>query len=113
MADTDDSIKLEPLKQFARIEGHKTIYANASRMDITPWDISISLGQPIVLGDGTQIVEEHVTIIQSPQHAKALLRNLVTTIKAYEENFGPIPEIDHKKIAQAKTKDKAKASSSD
>lgn len=87
---------------------HKNLYVNSSRMGISPYDVRMIVGQVVEIAEG-QVNEDHATIIMSPEHAKAFLRNLEKTIASYEENFGEIKDPLVLQKAEAEPKVEAKA----
>lgn len=80
-------------------------YSNSTLVAFTPWDFVLlfgSLGLPSTFpaGTGAQTIQGATTmdavIRMSPQHAKATLRALQSTVQQYEEQFGEIripPEV--------------------
>ena len=81
-------------------ENYREIYANVSRVALSPWDLRIVFGQSIE-GEkpGTLIARDMLTVLMSPQHAKALLESWILAIKTYEDNFGAIPDLS-KQVAE-------------
>lgn len=75
----------------AQSASHQIIYANASRMAISPWDVRFVFGQVLERG-GETINEDAVTIIVAPAQAKALLNALTTTVNMFEQTFGEIKD---------------------
>jgi len=73
---------------------HREIYTNTSKIGLGPWDIRLIFGHLI---EGAtpqqQVMEDLVTIIMSPQHAKVLLASWQNALKTYEDNFGVIPDL--------------------
>lgn len=78
------------LPNTAKNEKYQTLYINASRMGISPWDVRMTLGHVLEREPGIAINEDQVTIVMTPSMAKALLENLAMTIRAYEQAFGEI-----------------------
>lgn len=78
--------------KYGQAQDHKYIYVNGARMAISPWDLRIVYSTAKDIG-GDTINEDQVTVVMSPQHAKAALRNWATTIKKYEDIFGVIPDL--------------------
>ncbi len=71
-------------------EKYQTLYINASRMGISPWDVRMTLGHVLEREPGIAINEDQTTIVMTPSMAKALLENLAMTLRAYEQAFGEI-----------------------
>ncbi len=93
-----------------KADGFRTVYSNGTVMGISPWDVQITFSQSSGIGDGRKVLDE-VTIIQSPVHAKAMLKSLAKTIAIYEQGFGVIyePEKDGSKIKAPEAKPAKKA----
>lgn len=79
-----------------RSEKFQTIYANTVRIGLTPWDFRFTFGL-IVEGEPKKpINEEQVTVLMSPQHTKAMLNAMVTTMAQWEADNGtlaPTPSV--------------------
>jgi hypothetical protein len=73
---------------------HREIYSNTTKVGFGPWDIRLIFGH-IVEGasPSQQVSEDLVTIVMSPQHAKVLIASWEKVIKAYEGQFGAIPDL--------------------
>ena len=56
------------------------VYSNTSQGAFTPWDIEITFGRLDVLDD-EPIVSELVTVLFSPQHAKAVAKVLESAVQ--------------------------------
>ena len=72
-----------------RSDNFREMYCNTSQGAFTPWDIEITFGR---LGfiDNEQAIEELVTVVFSPQHAKAVSRVLASAVQSWEKQFGEI-----------------------
>lgn len=93
------------LPKYVSSPDHKYVYINGSRMGFSPWDFRI-ICSSAKDNNGDGVNEDQVTLIMSPQHAKVMLQNWITTIKGYEELFGLIPDLGAMlKAAKKKTKD--------
>lgn len=75
-----------PEQQHIKAADFKSLYINTSMMRISFYDISILCGR--LTEDGT--VDDLVSLTMSPEHAKAFLVGLQTTVKQYEDTFGEI-----------------------
>ena len=74
-------------------------YVNSARVRIAPYDFQFVLGQTKGPGpDDELLVSNAITVVMSPQHAKALSELLERNVRAFEEIMGPI---------QIRDKDKA------
>lgn len=75
--------------------GFVSLYANDVQVQITPWDVRLTLGQ---IGDVASDGEVKISVQQiadvrlSPQLAKKLTIILLGQLQAYEERLGPIPQ---------------------
>lgn len=72
-----------------RAPGFIEVYSNTSTGAFTPWDIEITFGRLDVL-EGEQIMSEQVTVLFSPQHAKAVSEVLAGAVKQWEARHGEI-----------------------
>ena len=73
-----------------------SVYVNDVQVMSTCWDLKLSLGQILELappsGESRSVKIEHLGEVRiSPQLAKRLAVILDGQVRAYEENFGPIP----------------------
>jgi len=99
MADIDDSDVGEPETIAAGDATHfqspkyVTVYANQVQMANTPWDIQMVFSSFQASGNGKVAIEELATIIMSPVHAKVMAKVLITQLRAYEAQFGVIPNL--------------------
>ena len=69
--------------------GYVDVYANTAQGAYTPWDVQITFGRLDTL-DNEPAIAELVTVVMSPQHAKALLRVLESAIRGFEGKHGEI-----------------------
>lgn len=79
--------------RITRSEGYKTIYANAVKLALSPWDLRITFSQTLEVMPPEIVNEELITVVMSPQQAKAAMIHWVNTVKIYEDTFGTIPDI--------------------
>ena len=89
--DTDKATEtVKPARLRAiKAPGFVEVYSNSSTGAITPWDIEITFGK-LDVQDGEQIVSELVTVLFSPQHAKAVARVLAGAVEQWEDRHGKI-----------------------
>ena len=67
------------------------IYVNSAQVRVTPYDFQLLLGQTTEPGPGNTIVVNNlVTVVMSPQHAKALADILSRHVQAFEILMGQI-----------------------
>lgn len=85
------ALRVAEIPKTVQSPSHQIIYANASRMAISPWDVRFVFGQVLERG-GETINEDAVTIIVAPAQAKALLNALTTTVNMFEQTFGEIKD---------------------
>lgn len=72
-----------------RAPGFIEVYSNSSTGAFTPWDIEITFGR-LEVSEGEQIVSELVTVLFSPQHAKAVAGVLAGAVEQWEARHGEI-----------------------
>lgn len=83
-----DDVKINKPSVTVRTPEYKVIYTNAASTAMSPWDLSITVGQ--VSNEST--INEIATIVMSPQHAKVLLRHWAANVERYEQIFGEISD---------------------
>ena len=66
-------------------------YINATNIGMSFWDIRIRFTLMAEATEESIKLKDVTAIIVSPQHAKALAAILSSTVKKYEDQFGPIP----------------------
>jgi hypothetical protein len=93
MANQPEPIVKPIMLASTRAADYKNMYVNATKMGVSPWDIRVTVGQVIENADGTNVTEEQITLLMSPQHAKVVLQSLQTTIEVYERTFGEIKDL--------------------
>lgn len=77
--------------KFVRVPAFVSTYSNNAQLRTSNWDVSCVFGE--IVGEesaGAPIIEQRVSVVMSPQHAKAFLRLLQENIRKYEEAFGEI-----------------------
>lgn len=68
-----------------------SLYVNSVESKVSFFDIQLVLGfTEEIRPDQSVLVKNLVTIVMSPQHAKALREALIVNIEAYERAFGVI-----------------------
>jgi len=83
--------------QGPKSPNHHEVYTNTSKVGMGPWDMRLIFGHLIEgATPNQQVMEDLVTVVMSPQHAKVLLLSWQSAIKAYEDNFGAIPDLTDK-----------------
>jgi len=85
--------KKEVLKKN-RTPDFRIVYSNGVTIVNTARDFQIMFGIIMMGLDGKFEVNEHTSVIISPQHAKALLSLLDNRIKDWEKSHGEIKIID-------------------
>jgi hypothetical protein len=66
-----------------------SVYANNVALRASNWDFRLTFGE--LIDDGERgIVEQHVAVTMSPQHAKAMLLAFSDQVTRYEKTFGEI-----------------------
>ena len=87
---------------------HKVIYSNTNRFSISPWDVRVVFGQMLerehdqARNTLSLVNEDAVTIVMSPQLAKATMKSMIETLEKYEGMFGPIPDVSTPVMVQAR-----------
>ncbi len=86
-----EGLKITEAQQVERTGELPVIYANSVQSKVSFFDVQLVLGfieefRP----DHSVLVKNLVTVVMSPQHAKALRDALIQNINAYEEAFGTI-----------------------
>lgn len=72
------------------MEESKKIYTNSIGIEASVFDIKLKVNYITSNKEESNEKQELCEISMSPQHAKAFLNILESTIKQYEENFGEI-----------------------
>ena len=84
------ALKFEKVdKPAIKAPDFRMIYVNSTKMGLSPWDIRLILGQVVEEG-GDQLHQDMVTVVMSPQHAKAFSAAVAQTVATYEAQFGEI-----------------------
>jgi hypothetical protein len=65
-------------------------YVNHSAVSSNPFDVRVILSELVVDEAGQAMLEQQVSIVMSPQHAKALLVLLESNINRWQSRFGTI-----------------------
>ena len=86
------AVPLQPqIPTFTRVPDFKSFYANFVQTSVTPFDISMQIGETAgVDHEGKFVVELKARISMSPLEAKIVINLLVTAIMQYEAQFGKI-----------------------
>ncbi|MGA9647560.1 MAG: DUF3467 domain-containing protein [Candidatus Korobacteraceae bacterium] len=81
-----------PEMEVIRAADYKTIYTNHVQGGVTPFDISLEIGEAGGYNKHTNkwTVDLKAKVTMSPTEAKVVLAILAGTIKSFEEQFGPI-----------------------
>ena len=74
----------------AKSEDFKRVYSNNVALSFSMWDMSIAFGEIVGEEDGKPVVEEHVKVTMSLQHAKAFAAILGANIVRFERETGQI-----------------------
>ena len=82
----------DPQQQLESIrsQGFTTLYTNSAQLEVTPWDFKLVFGELVRSENNLPKIEQHVAVVMSPQHAKALLGILATNVQEYEKQVGEI-----------------------
>lgn len=90
--DQIDITKFGSIPETVQSEDHQLIYANSTRIGISPWDVQITFGHVVEREAGKTVNVDKVTIVLTPSQAKAVVHNLSLTLKTYEDMFGEISD---------------------
>jgi hypothetical protein len=78
------------------------IYSNSVKAHPGAFDVVLDFG--FQLGDDPQSVAEGlVQVAMSWEHAQALVRVLNGMLEAYQENLGPLPDIEKARVKEETT----------
>jgi len=75
---------------------HRSIYANVCRTNTGPWDISLIFALMVETEGGSPgqaHPEDLVTVILSPEEAKAVAGIVASAVQSYEQAYGPIKDL--------------------
>jgi uncharacterized protein DUF3467 len=75
---------------ITRSEIYKEIYVDTVSAGLSPWDIRLIFGRLTSNPNDIVVNEQQVSLIMSPQHAKALLSILIKNIVVFENTYGVI-----------------------
>lgn len=89
----DEKLTFVTALQGPKHPNYQEIYSNTTKVGVSPWDLRIIYGHMVEQAPGQQVVEDLVTIVMSPQHAKVLYAHWARAIKTYEDRFGVIPDL--------------------
>ena len=67
-----------------------TVYSNHVRIAMSQVDFRLFVGENYPTATGELTIIENLSIVMSPQQAKATLEALAGTVATYEKNFGLI-----------------------
>ena len=76
--------------ESARSANFLKLYANSVQIEANPFDFRMTFGEMAKSGSGKVAVEQLVSIIMSPHHAKAFLGVLASNLREYEKQVGVI-----------------------
>lgn len=68
------------------------VYANNTKLRASLFDVMLDFGVVVNMDDESIAIQDAVTVMMSPQHAKVFLRILDKHIRDYEAKFGRLPE---------------------
>ncbi len=83
-------------QQNVRADNFVKVYANNVIIGATNWDMSITFGEILGLGEnGQPVVEQKVKVNLTREFMKAFSNLLAANVQAYEDKFG---DVDFEKI---------------
>lgn len=74
------------------------VYSNAVRAHAGAFDVVLDFG--FELGDASETPEPGVRVAMSWEHAAALVHVLGDLLNAYQEQVGPLPDLQKVRVAQ-------------
>ncbi len=86
----EESLLTERVSGIRREGDSPVVYVNSAQVRVGAYDFQLVLGQTAGMADKTLIVNNLVTVVMSPQHAKALSDLLSDHIRLFEELMGTI-----------------------
>lgn len=86
----EESVAFEKISGIRREGDSPVVYVNSVQVKVGPYDFQLVLGQTAGMADKTLIVNNLVTVVMSPQHAKALSDVLSQHVQLFEELMGTI-----------------------
>ena len=82
-----------PVHQFVRSQAYFDVYSNHTKLQITPFDISIIFGRIDEFPGMGNVIEDMGIVRLSPAHFKLLTASLQSTLENWEKLFGEITTI--------------------
>lgn len=91
-SDDEKNASQQPSREVEsrRSDTFLSLYANSVNIRLTPWDVQLIFGEILEADERKLVIENHLAVTLSPQHAKALLNALSGQVQAYERQFGEI-----------------------
>jgi|ERR1700733_3520584 hypothetical protein len=80
-----------PTLNIHKADDYKSIYVNWVQSSLTPFDISLIIGEALAIGPSIFDVEHKARIIFNPAEAKVVAGMLAQSVELYEKQFGPVP----------------------
>lgn len=69
----------------------RSIYANNAVFEVSVFDVRITFGEASKADGESMDVEQRVSVVMSPQHAKVFAQILMSNIEGYERQIATIP----------------------
>lgn len=76
------------------MDSERRVYSNIVEVESCMLDVVLRFGNRDRAQAQKGEFDPLVTVFLSPQHAKLLARILTNHVEMYEQNFGPLPEIE-------------------
>ena len=86
----EESLLTEGVNGIRREGDSPVVYVNSAQVRVGAYDFQLVLGQSAGVVDKTMVVNNLVTVVMSPQHAKALSDLLSEHVRLFEELMGTI-----------------------
>lgn len=75
-----------------KYDNYQEVYANASKVKMTPWDLTLVFGSQKLVADTSNevMVDEKIGVTLSPYHFKAFVSAMNNVLENFETQFGAI-----------------------
>ena len=91
-------LKEIPVETLSPERAVESLYSNSTAFVATPFDLRFIFGQIRPAPNGKLVNEQHLSIVMSWEHTKALLDALKKTVEDHEKDFAPL---SYKKRSEA------------
>jgi hypothetical protein len=84
---------------IVRASDYRTIYANATRIGLSAYDVRLTFGIIVEAEPGKAVNQDQITVIMSPQHAKAVIKIMQDNLPIWEAQYGKMPDAKTKSLS--------------